>query len=105
MKPKALLFDVFGTVVNWRLGITLDITTHFQNHPCNNAPEAIADATRAQYQSSMEPIRSSRRGYVDLDTLHTENLESVADVSLGAWNTRRKKVVGRSLASLAVLPR
>lgn len=78
MKPKALLFDVFGTVVNWRLGITRDLTTHFQNHPCNHAPEVIADAWRAQYQSSMEPIRSGRRGYVDLDTLHTENLELVA---------------------------
>ena len=80
MKPKALLFDVFGTVVNWRLGITRDITTHFQNHPCNHASEVIADAWRAQYQSSMEPIRSGRRGYVDLDTLHTENLESVAEM-------------------------
>ena len=78
MKPKALLFDVFGTVVNWRLGITRDLTTHFQNHPCNHVPEVIADAWRAQYQSSMEPIRSGRRGYVDLDTLHTENLELVA---------------------------
>ena len=80
MKLKALLFDVFGTVVNWRLGITRDLTTHFQNHPCNRAPEVIADAWRAQYQSSMEPIRSGRRGYVDLDTLHTENLESVAEM-------------------------
>ncbi len=68
MKPKALLFDVFGTVVNWRLGITRDITTHFQNHPYNHASEVTADAWRAQYQSSMEPIRSGRRGYVDLDT-------------------------------------
>jgi 2-haloacid dehalogenase len=79
MKAKALLFDVFGTVVNWRLGITRDVTTHFQNHPCNHEPEVIADAWRTQYQSSMEPIRSGRRGYVDLDTLHTENLEVVAD--------------------------
>ncbi len=106
MKAKALLFDVFGTVVNWRLGITRDVTTHFQNHPCNHEPEVIADAWRAQYQSSMEPIRSGRRGYVDLDTLHTENLELVADdVSNGAWDTRGKKMVDQSLASLTVLAR
>ena len=79
MKAKALLFDVFGTVVNWRLGITRDFTTHFQTYPCNHNPETIADAWRSQYQVSMEPIRSGRRGYVDLDTLHTENLEVVAD--------------------------
>ena len=61
MKPKALLIDVFGTVVNRRLGITRDLTTHFQNHPCKHAPEVIADAWREQYKSSMEPIRSGRR--------------------------------------------
>lgn len=78
MKPKALLFDVFGTVVDWRSGIIRDLTIHFKTYPCSHEPEVIADAWRAEYQPSMEPVRSGSRGYVDLDTLHAENLESIA---------------------------
>ena len=74
MTSKALLFDVFGTVVDWRSGITRDLAIHFQTHPSNTDPESVADAWRAEYQPSMEPVRSGRRGYVDLDTLHAENL-------------------------------
>ena len=79
MKPKALLFDVFGTVVDWRSGIIRDLTIHFETYPCSHEPEVIADAWRAEYQPSMEPVRSGNRGYVDLDTLHSENLESIAN--------------------------
>ena len=78
MKPKALLFDVFGTVVDWRTGITRDLSTHFQTHPCDYKAEVVADAWRAEYQPSMEPVRNGSRGYVDLDTLHSENLQSIA---------------------------
>lgn len=78
MKPKALLFDVFGTVVDWRTGITRDLSTHFQTYPCDYEPEVVADAWRAEYQPSMEPVRNGSRGYVDLDTLHSENLQSIA---------------------------
>ena len=78
MRPKALLFDVFGTVVDWRSGIIRDLTIHFKTYPCSHDPAVIADAWRAEYQPSMEPIRSGSRGYVDLDTLHAENLESIA---------------------------
>jgi 2-haloacid dehalogenase len=78
VKPKALLFDVFGTVVDWRTGITRDLSTHFQTYPCDYDPEVIADAWRAAYQPSMEPVRNGSRGYVDLDTLHSENLQSIA---------------------------
>ncbi len=77
MKPKALLFDVFGTVVDWRSGITRDLSIHFQTHPCPFNPGVVADAWRAAYQPSMEPVRDGSRGYVDLDTLHSENLESI----------------------------
>jgi len=40
-------------------------------------PEAFADAWRAQYQPSMERVRSGVRPFVSLDALHRENLEPV----------------------------
>ncbi|MDB3998160.1 hypothetical protein N9448_00900 [Litorivicinus sp.] len=48
MKPKALLFDVFGTVVDWRSGIARDLAIHFQTHPSNTDPKSVADAWRAE---------------------------------------------------------
>ena len=79
MIPKALLFDVFGTVVDWRSGIIRDLRVHFQTYPSKHEPEIVADAWRARYEPSMEPIRNGSRDYVDLDVLHSENLRSVAE--------------------------
>ncbi|MEV0057619.1 haloacid dehalogenase type II [Saccharopolyspora shandongensis] len=75
----AVLFDTFGTVVDWRSGVT-------------DAVEAIAfrcgvevDAAefalrwRARYQPSMAPIRNGTREFVNLDELHRENLIATAE--------------------------
>ncbi|MEL7430224.1 MAG: HAD-IA family hydrolase, partial [Pseudomonadota bacterium] len=42
-------------------------------------PYQFADLWRGEYQPSMERIRSGSRGYVPLDTLHLENLETVLE--------------------------
>ncbi len=74
MKPKALLFDVFGTVVNWRSGLIRDLQTHFTRYPSRLDPAIVADAWRAEYQPSMTPIRDGTRPFTKLDVLHRENL-------------------------------
>ena len=74
MSPKALFFVVFGTVVEWRSEIIRDLAKHFRRFLCRYSPEAVADASRAEYQPSMELIRKGNRGFVELDTLHRENL-------------------------------
>ena len=71
---KALLFDVFGTVVDWREGIARDVATFFQKHGLTGDPHAFADAWRGRYQTSMEPIRRGTRRFTRLDVLHRENL-------------------------------
>ena len=79
LKSKVLLFDVFDTVMDWRSGISLDLTIHFQTNPCNTYSQSVADAWRAKYQPSMEPVRSGRRGYGLLDTLHAEFLVKLSN--------------------------
>jgi 2-haloacid dehalogenase len=71
---KALLFDVFGTVVDWREGIARDVAAFFQTHGITGDPHAFADAWRGRYQASMEPIRRGTRPFTRLDVLHRENL-------------------------------
>ena len=74
MEPKAAIFDVFGTVVDWRRGVAEAVAPALAAKGLEIAPEALADAWRGEYQPGMEAVRSGRRGYVALDDLHLENL-------------------------------
>lgn len=72
---KALIFDVFGTCVDWRTSVAREVQSSIPNVD----PVEFAVAWRAEYQPAMERIRSGNRGYVPLDDLHLENLERVLD--------------------------
>ena len=74
---KAYLFDVFGTVVNWRNGVATQAQKRFSEKDIEFDPEEFADLWRSKYQPAMERIRSGNRGYVPLDILHYENLDIV----------------------------
>ena len=76
-KPKAFLFDVFGTIVDWRTGVASVAGRTFQKKEIENDPYEFADAWRGKYQPAMERIRSGGRGYVPLDQLHRENLDEL----------------------------
>ena len=69
---RALVFDVFGTLVDWRSGVAREATRILGGSIDGGA---FADAWRARYQPSMEPIRAGRRPFVDLDALNAESLE------------------------------
>ena len=74
---KAVLFDVFGTVVDWRSCISDEIRLLARKHDVACDAEQLADEWRAQYQPAMEAIRSGQRGFTRLDILHAENLDHV----------------------------
>jgi 2-haloacid dehalogenase len=74
---KALLFDVFGTVVDWRSGIIRELSAWgTDTHVVADWP-AIADGWRGLYQPAMQRIREGNRGFVRLDILHEENLRDI----------------------------
>lgn len=74
---RAAIFDVFGTVVDWREGVAACAREAFALRGIETDPHAFADAWRAEYQPAMQRIRSGERGYVQLDQLHLENLDRV----------------------------
>lgn len=75
---QALVFDVFGTVVDWREGVARDLAAFFARHGAVNVDaHAVADAWRRRYQPAMEACRSGRRPFTRLDVLHRENLDAV----------------------------
>ncbi|QGY05658.1 haloacid dehalogenase type II [Methylobacterium mesophilicum SR1.6/6] len=77
MTVRALVFDVFGTLVDWRSGIAREAGRLLAPVAPNLDAGAFADAWRARYQPSMEPVRSGARPFVDLDTLQAESLPDV----------------------------
>jgi 2-haloacid dehalogenase len=75
---RALVFDVFGTVVDWRSGVAREAAPFLARHGAGAAdPAAFADAWRKRYQPAMEEVRSGRRPFTRLDVLHRENLTGV----------------------------
>ena len=78
LKVKALLFDVFGTVVDWRTGIAREVEKVANKNGISLNPFDFADAWRAEYQPAMEEIRKGRRSFTILDILHMENLKKIA---------------------------
>ena len=76
---RAVLFDVFGTLVDWRTSITHSLATFGTDRGIVAAWDHIADDWRGEYQPAMEAVRSGRRPWTILDVLHRESLERVLD--------------------------
>lgn len=76
---KACIFDVFGTVVDWRSSVSRFSKSYFSAKGLDIDGLAFADFWRGRYAPSMAVIRNGNRGYVALDQLHFENLESTLE--------------------------
>jgi 2-haloacid dehalogenase len=96
---KALFFDVFGTLVDWRSGVAREAEAVLKPLGFSVDWLALADAWREQYQPAMDEVRSGRLAYTKLDVLHRQTLkrilprfgiEKIADADLNrltlAWH-------------------
>ena len=74
---KALFFDVFGTLVDWRSGVAREAQSILQ--PLGYAIDwiAFADAWRDQYQPAMEEVRAGHIPYTKLDVVHRRMLQKI----------------------------
>ena len=71
---KALTFDVFGTVVNWRDSIAREAKAFLGPKGYEKDWHDFADKWRARYQPAMAKVRNGERPWTRLDDLHRENL-------------------------------
>ncbi|MEZ5098372.1 MAG: haloacid dehalogenase type II [Thermoleophilia bacterium] len=74
---RALLFDVFGTLVDWRTSIAREAERSLAPLGVSLDWLAFADAWRAEYQPAMEEVRSGQLPFGRLDVLHRRNLDAV----------------------------
>jgi len=74
---KALIFDVFGTVVDWRTSIARESELVLKPKGYSLDWLPFADAWRGEYQPAMEEVRSGKIPFSKLDVLHRRNLERI----------------------------
>jgi 2-haloacid dehalogenase len=75
---KALVFDVFGTVVDWRGSIIAEGEARWAARCPGVDWGAFADAWRAQYGPTMNKVRVGELAWTNLDTLHRMILDDIA---------------------------
>jgi 2-haloacid dehalogenase len=75
VQVEAILFDVFGTVLDWRSSIIEELTRFGAEKGISADWEAFTDDWRGLYQPAMEEVRSGRRDWTILDVLHRESLD------------------------------
>jgi len=72
---RAMFFDVFGTLVDWRTGVAREADRVLRPLGYTVDWTSFADAWRAEYQPGMEEVRTGRISFSKLDVLHRRNLE------------------------------
>src|SRR5437868_4379315 len=78
MDIRACLFDVFGTVVDWRTSVSREFAAFARGKGITHIdPVEFAVEWRKLYHPSMEEVRLGRRPFVTLDVLHRESLATL----------------------------
>ena len=78
-KVSTLIFDIYGTVVDWRATIAEEGRALGQDKGLPDIDwEAFANAWRAGYQPAMERVRTGQQPWTTNDTLQRERLDEIA---------------------------
>ena len=76
-QPVAIVFDTFGTVVDWRGSLIADLTAFGQKRGVAADWPALVDAWRASYHPSMDRVRKGQQPWTKLDGLHRASLDTL----------------------------
>ena len=76
--PRALLFDGFGTVVDWRSSIAREVQAALASHSVSVDSEAFAARWRELYQPAMSRVRSGEIDFVPI-------LQALKDINYDGW--------------------
>lgn len=75
--PRALAFDTFGTVVDWRSSIIAELEAFGKSHGVQADWPALADGWRKGYLPAMDRVRSGELGWTKIDDLHRMILDEL----------------------------
>jgi 2-haloacid dehalogenase len=74
---RVVAFDIFGTTVDWRTGVTEQVAESARQHGVDLDAARFADAWRDRYLPSMRRVNGGDRDWTYLDTLHRESLDDL----------------------------
>jgi 2-haloacid dehalogenase len=90
---KALVFDVFGTVVDWRSSVADEVRQVASRKRMTIDAEKFADAWRAGYGPSMNRVRTGELPWTRLDDLHRMTLDRIlAEFKLGLNEAEKQEL-------------
>lgn len=75
VQPKAIVFDTFGTVVDWRTSLIADLSEYGTRKGIHADWANLVDAWRAAYHPSMVRVRRGEQPWTKLDGLHRASLD------------------------------
>jgi|SRR5579871_4115887 len=78
-RPSALVFDVFGTVVDWRSSLIGELTEFGRRSGLDVDWAGLVDAWRAAYKPSMDRVRRGEQTWTPLDDLHRASLDRLLE--------------------------
>ena len=76
-QPIAIVFDTFGSVVDWRGSLIADLSAYGAKRGIAADWTALVDAWRAAYHPSMERVRKREVPWTKLDDLHRSSLDGL----------------------------
>jgi 2-haloacid dehalogenase len=74
---RALVFDTFGTVVDWRSSVAAEVEALAKRKGVSVDGARFADAWRAGYGPSMNRVRTGELPWTRLDALHRMTLDRI----------------------------
>jgi 2-haloacid dehalogenase len=102
---KALVFDTFGTVVDWRTSVTHEVQELAKRKGVTVDAAKFADAWRAAYAPSMNRVRTGELPWTKLDALHRMSLEKIlVEFKLPALTETEKDTLNRAWHRLQPWP-
>ncbi len=94
---RALVFDVFGTVVDWRSGVSRDVAALAASKGVQVDAPAFADAWRAGYRPAMDRARRGEIAWTNIDGLHRSILDELLPrFGLGPLSSDEADALNRS---------
>ena len=102
---KALVFDTFGTVVDWRTSVAQEVDDLARRKRLKVDGAAFADAWRAGYAPSMNRVRTGELPWTKLDALHRMTLDRISkDFSLAGLSADELDVLNHAWRRLRPWP-
>ncbi len=74
---RALLFDTFGTTVDWRGSMVATARALGAERGIEADWAGLVDGWRARYKPAIKPVREGRRPWAGFDVLHREELDKI----------------------------